>query len=107
MGVYHMDGIEKHIPFVDAHRDDDDVDCAEAGLVGAHDHEGRPVMGHILARLIVAQTHEEGTAYRTFAHALARQLHAWSKGAVTVPDGEMLRLLRAAACMVLDEAQDE
>lgn len=91
---------------IDDERDEDEVHCAAADLAGALSHRDRHAGVH-LARLILAEAREEGSAYRTFARALARQLHAWSRSTVTVREDEMIRLLRAAACEVLDEEQDE
>jgi hypothetical protein len=91
---------------IDEERDEDEAHRAAADLAGALRHRDRHAGVH-LARLILAEGREEGSAYRTFAHALARQLHGWSRGAVTVREDEMIRLLRAAACDVLDEEQDE
>ncbi len=87
-------------------RDEDEVHCAAADLAGALSHRDRQAGVH-LARLILAEAREEGSAYRTFARALAHQLRAWSKGAVSVREEEMVRLLRAAAREVLDEERDE
>ena len=80
--------------------------CAAADLAEALSHRDR-LAGVHLARLILAEAREEGSAYRTFARALARQMRAWSKGALAIREDDMVQILRDAACEVLDKERDE
>jgi len=39
--------------------------------------------------------------------ALARQIRAWSKGALAIREDDMVQILRDAACEMLDKERDE
>ena len=67
---------------------------------------GGPEADMHLARLILADGPEESCAYRAFARALARQLQGWVKTGQPMREDDVVRMLRAAARELVDEARD-
>ena len=84
----------------------DDIQAAATGLASCLAHKNQSA-GVYLARLILADTSDEGSAYRLFARALAHQLRRWTGKLQTVREDDVMRMLRGASRELIGEDWDE
>lgn len=88
----------------DTHRDD--VQAAAIGLASSLAQKNQSA-GIYLARLILADMADEGSAYRLFTRALAYQLRQWPGKLATIQGDDVIRMMRGAARELISEDWDD
>jgi len=88
----------------DTHRDD--IQAAATGLASSLAHKNQSA-GVYLARLILADTSDEGSTYQLFARALTHQLRQWSGKLAAIQGDDVIRMMRGAARELIGEDRDD
>jgi hypothetical protein len=88
----------------DTHRDD--VQAAAIGLASSLAQKNQSA-GIYLARLILADMADEGSAYRLFTRALTHQLRQWPGKLATIQGDDVIRMMRGAARELISEDWDD
>ena len=88
----------------DTHRDD--IQAAATGLACSLAQKNQSA-GIYLARLILADATDEGSAYRLFARALTHQLQQWPGKLAAIQGDDLIRMMRGAARELISEDRDD